>query len=61
MKLTKKQIDAIRAHTPAELKGKQVSIYDSLGSYSKANTNWSYRAGWTREGVLVVTVFGEVM
>ena len=61
MQLTKKQIDAIRAHTPAEMKGKQASIQDTLGTYSKASANWSYRAGWTREGVLVVTVFGEVM
>lgn len=60
MKLTKKQIEAIKAHTPEELKGKQVSIWDTLGSYSKANANWSYRAGWTRDGILVVTVFGEV-
>ena len=61
MKLTKKQIDAIRAHTPAELKGQQVSIWETLGTYSKPSANWSYRAGWTRDGVLVVTVFGEVM
>lgn len=60
MKLTKDQVNAIKAHTPADLKGKQVSIWDELGHYSKPSANWSYRAGWTREGVLVVTVFGEV-
>jgi hypothetical protein len=61
MNLTKKQIDAIREHTPPELKGTHQSIYADLGSYWKAGANWSYRAGWTRDGNLVVTVFGEVI
>lgn len=61
MKLSKKQIDLIREHTPAELKGKQVSIWEELGYYSPASANWSYRAGWTRDGVLVLTRFGEVL
>lgn len=61
MKLTKKQIDAIRAHTPEEMKGKQTHISESLGYYMPTNANWSYQAGWTFEGVLVVLRFGEVM
>lgn len=61
MKLAKQQIDAIREHTPSELKGKQVSLLDELGHYRKPSANWSYRAGWTRDGILVVTVFGEVI
>lgn len=61
MKLTREQINAIIAHTPEELKGKQIRIWEELGSFTKAGANWSYRAGWTFEGVLVVTRFGEVM
>lgn len=61
MKLTKKQIDIIRAHTPDEMKGTQVRIDEYLGSFQKEGANWKYHAGWTREGVLVVTAFGEVM
>lgn len=60
MKLTKAQIEEIKKHTRPALKGQQVSIWDDLGYYRKANANWSYRAGWTRDGELVVTVFGEV-
>lgn len=61
MKLTRKQIEAIRSHTPEELKGKQVRIAETLGTYQKSGTNWSYIVGWTAEGYLVVTRFGEVM
>ena len=60
-KLTKKQIRAIVAHTPAELKGQQVRLDDILGCYQPASANWCYRAGWTRDGVLVVTQFGEIL
>ena len=60
MKLAKKQIDLIIAHTPENLKGKQLHIDEYLGSYTKYGANWAYHAGWTRDGVLVVTVFGEV-
>ena len=61
MKLTKKQIDAIRAHTPEELKGKQVHFAETLGYFQKSGANWSYIAGWTYDGALVVTRFGEVL
>ena len=61
MKLTKKQIDAIREHTPAELKGKQDHIRESLGYYMPSGANWSYCAGWNYDGILIVTRFGEVM
>lgn len=61
MKLTKKQIDLIREKTDRDLVGTQQSIYTELGYYAPANANWSYRAGWTRDGQLVVTRFGEVM
>ena len=58
--LTRKQINAIIAHTPAELKGTFVKIEDRLGMFWKSGANWAYIAGWTAGGVLVVTAFGEV-
>ena len=61
MKLTKKQIDLIRKNTPDALKGTQTTIRDFLGSFTPSGANWSYYAGWTRDGILVVTRFGEVM
>ena len=61
MKLTKKQVNAIIAHTPRELVGKSVSIAETLGGYSRPDWNWGYRVGWTYDGVLLVTRFGEVM
>lgn len=61
MKLTKKQIEKIIDHTPTELKGKQVTLFETFGSYSRPGWNWGYRAGWTADGILVVTRFGEVM
>ena len=60
-KLTKKQIRAIVAHTPAELKGQQVQLDDTLGYYQPSNANWSYRAGWTSDGALVVDYFGKIL
>lgn len=60
MKLTKKQIDIIIRNTPEKLKGTFPTITETLGYFMKAETNWSYRAGYTRDGELVVTVFGEV-
>lgn len=60
MKLTRKQIIEIMNHTPANLKHTHATIVDLLGYFTPSNANWSYRAGWTREGVLVVTCFGEV-
>lgn len=61
MKLTKGQINAIIDHTPADLVGKFPWISETLGGYSRPEWNWGYRAGWTSEGVLVVTCFGEVI
>ena len=61
MKLTKKQIDIIRAHTPESLKGSQVTVSQTLGFFQPYEANWSYVAGWTHDGILVVTRFGEVM
>lgn len=61
MKLTKKQIDTIKAHTPAFLRGTQPIIIETLGYFMPAGANWSYRAGYTDNGILCVTRFGEVM
>lgn len=61
MKLTKKQMNEIIKRTRPELIGKQVSIHDELGFYSRADWNWGYKAGWTNAGDLVVTRFGEVV
>ena len=60
MKLTKKQLKVIASQTPADMIGKQVSICDSLGYYSRPDWNWGYRAGFTSDGVPVVTCFGDV-
>ncbi len=59
--LTRKQIDEIIRHTPEELKGTFAKIEDRLGKFQKSGANWAYIAGWTKEGVLVVTAFGEIM
>ena len=65
MKLTKKQIDIIRANTPAELRGSSdYKIQDILGTYQKCSANWSYKAGYIKyngASVLVVTAFGEII
>lgn len=61
MKLTKKQIEIIREQTKKELKGTHQSISVTLGWYTPSQANWSYLAGWTYNGDLVVTRFGEVM
>lgn len=64
MKLSRKQIDLIRANTPEKHKGKQAFIVESFGYFMPACANWSYRAGWAEidgERVLVVTRFGKVM
>lgn len=61
MKLTKKQIEIIRKQTKKELKGQQKSICVTLGFFHPSDANWSWVAGWTFEGDLVVTRFGEVM
>ncbi len=64
MNLTKKQIDIIREKTPKELKGKQMSIWTTLGYHRPVNANWSYVAGYVqykKSFVLVVTLFGEIL
>lgn len=61
MKLTKKQIEIIRNNTPEELKGTQTTLDEELGTFQKAGANWSYHAGWTYDGQLVVTVYGEII
>ena len=61
MRLTKKQIDIIILKTKKELKGKQTSLCNILGTYTKSGANWSYIVGWTYDGDLVVTRFGEVL
>ena len=61
MKLTKKQIEIIREQTKKELKGTHQSICTTLGWYTPSQANWSYIVGWTYDGDLVVTRFGEVM
>ena len=69
MKLTKKQIEIIRANTPNEIKGKQASNIneaygEQLGYYQPSGANWAYIAQYiTYNGIkyLVVTQFGEIM
>lgn len=60
MKLTLKQIREIINHTKKELKATQQSLAQELGYYQSVGANWSYIAGWTYDGDLVVTVFGQV-
>ena len=63
-KLTKKQIEKIIAHTPAELKRTRPgssALRETLGYYRPADANWSFEAGWLHTGELVVIRFGEVM
>lgn len=60
MKLTKKQIEIIIEQTRKDIKGKSASLYKTLGYYMPSNANWSYQAGWTYEGDLVVTQFGII-
>ena len=63
-KLTKKQIEKIIAHTPAELKNTQPgssALREKLGYYRPAEANWCFIAGWLHTGEMVVIRFGEVM
>ena len=60
MNLTKKQIKRICMMTKKELIGTQPSIKMVLGYFQPSGANWSYVAGWTYEGDLVVTQFGSV-
>lgn len=59
-RLSKRQIDAIIKRTPAHLKGTFPKIEETFGYYAKPETNWSYIAGWTKDGDLVVTVYVQV-
>lgn len=61
IKLTKKQMNAIVARTPAELVDTCPYIAETLGYYSRPEWNWGYKAGWTSDGVLCVTQFGHVV
>ena len=60
-RLTRKQTNLIIENTPEQLIGTQAHIHSVLGAYSKSDANWSYVAGWTADGDLVVTRFGEVV
>lgn len=65
MKLTKKQIDIIRANTPDTLKGRQdfLTLAD-FGYYQPYGANWSYQAGFINYNgirILVVKRFGEII
>ena len=64
MKLTRKQIELIKEHTPQELKGRQdFRIVVDFGRYQPSNANWSYKAGYINYNglmLLVVTRFGEI-
>ena len=65
MKLTKKQINQIREHTPKEIIGNThfVSI-EHFGYFQPYDANWAYIAQWVRiaeQEYLVVTLFGEVL
>lgn len=61
MKLTKKQIEAIRENTRKKLKGTHQNIATDFGYFTPYGANWSYCAGWTYGGDLVVTRFGIVI
>lgn len=64
MNLSKKQIDIIRSKTPKVLKGKQMTIYQTLGYFTPSYANWSYIAGYVyykKNYVLVATRFGEIL
>lgn len=61
MNLTKKQIDLIVSKTKKSLKGKSASIMTTLGYFQPNYANWSYVAGWTYSGDLVVTRFGQIV
>ena len=64
MNLTKRQIDIISKYTPKDLKGKQVSLWTTLGYFVPSGANWTYTAGYVRYKncyVLVVTRFGQVI
>jgi len=62
--LTKKQMQQIIDRTPEKCKGEipgSSYIREPLGRFSPSGANWSYVAGWTKDGDLVVLRFGEVV
>lgn len=61
MKLTKAQMELIVEHTKKELKGTHQNIATDFGYFQPSGANWCYKAGWTYDGDLVVTCFGEVV
>lgn len=61
MTLTKKQINLIIKQTPERLKKTHEDLFPVLGTFTEAKANWSYVAGWTKEGFLAVTVCGIIV
>ena len=64
MSLTKRQIETIRRFTPEELKGKQISLFTTLGIFRPSMANWAYVVGYVEyKGVfvLVATRFGKIL
>ena len=61
-RLTLSQIKIIVKRTPKELEGRQmIHFVEELGYFVCRNANWVYVAGWTDEGLLVVTRFGSIV
>ena len=60
-RLTLSQIKIIVKRTPKELEGRQIHFVEELGYFVRRNANWTYVAGWTDEGLLVVTRFGSIV
>ena len=60
-RLTKHQIQQIIKRTPDELKGTYPHIREVFGIFTVKDANWSFIAGWTDDGKLVVTRYGEVL
>lgn len=64
MNLTRRQIQQIIKRTPQELRGKAIGssgIREVFGRFTPSGANWSYVAGWTDDGILVVIRFGTIM
>ena len=60
--LTLSQIKQIANRTPKELEGRQmIHFVEELGYFHPFGANWCYRAGWTDEGILVVTRYGSIV
>lgn len=61
MTLTKKQINLIIKQTPERLRKTREDLFPVLGTFTDAAANWSYVDGWTKEGLLAVTVCGIIV